>query len=63
MCMNANIMNKQIFHSIQYDLKDQRRSQTVTFMFNFNHYLHSYGQLFVLVLDSFYMTEIWFSFG
>ena len=29
--MNANIMNTQIFHFIEYDLKGHWRSQKVTF--------------------------------
>ena len=34
--MNANIMNTQIFHLIQYDLNGHLRSQNVTFMFILN---------------------------
>ena len=51
--VNYNIMNKQIFNLIKYDLNSHWRSH---FYVYFNLKLHSYGQPFILV--SSYKTKI-----
>ena len=47
--VNANIMNRQIFHIIKYDLKQSLKVTKSHFYVYFIVNLGSYGQLFALV--------------